>query len=383
MSIRLLICDDHEVIRTGLASLLAGTDIQIVGEAANGKDALRLAQKDKPDVILLDIRMPDGDGLSTLEKLRAKVPESKVVMLSTYDNPTYIARAVALGAADYVLKGSSREDLIATITAAAAGESPSRSGELKKIAGAMKVRQVIDDDDVPLDPARDASAAARGPGAEQPGDRQVAGDQRRDGQGARAEHPAEDRRQRPHPGRGLGRAQGIGLRDRGDAFARIVIWPAGALSRRLAQRRGADVRVDLRGHQALVAQQFLHAADIGAAVQQMGGETVPQRVRRRAAVQAGELQILFQHPGDASRGEAPPELVDEHRAAAPAQGSPAGRPAGLAKPVLLSSCRTPASARRGWRRSRRGPAVRGGPCRGRAARRRRNPGRRRPGPPPR
>ena len=150
MSIRLLICDDHEVIRAGLASMLAGTDIQIVGEAANGKDALKVAQKEKPDVVLLDIRMPDGDGLSTLEKLRAKVPESKVVMLSTYDNPTYIARAVALGAADYVLKGSSRDDVIATITAAAAGESPSHRGELKKVAGTMKVRQLIDDDDVPL-----------------------------------------------------------------------------------------------------------------------------------------------------------------------------------------------------------------------------------------
>ncbi len=150
MSIRLLICDDHEVIRTGLASLLAGSEIEIVGQAASGKEALQLAQKDKPDVILLDIRMPDGDGLATLEKLRVKAPECKVVMLSTYDNPTYIARAVALGASDYVLKGSSREDLVATIVAAAAGESPSRSGELKKIAGAMKVRQVIDDDDVPL-----------------------------------------------------------------------------------------------------------------------------------------------------------------------------------------------------------------------------------------
>jgi DNA-binding NarL/FixJ family response regulator len=150
MSIRMLICDDHEVIRTGLASLLAGTDIQIIGEAANGKDALRLAQKDKPDVVLLDIRMADGDGLATLEKLRAKAPECKVVMLSTYDNPTYIARAVALGASDYVLKGSSRDDMIATIQAAAAGESPSRSGELKKIATAMKVKQVVDDDDVPL-----------------------------------------------------------------------------------------------------------------------------------------------------------------------------------------------------------------------------------------
>lgn len=150
MSITLLVCDDHEVIRTGLASLLAGTDIEIVGEAANGKEALKQAQKLKPDVILLDVRMPDGDGLSILEKLRAKVPDSRVVMLSTYDNPTYIARSVALGASDYVLKGSSREDIVATIEAAGRGESPSRSGELRRIAGAMKVRQVLDDDDVPL-----------------------------------------------------------------------------------------------------------------------------------------------------------------------------------------------------------------------------------------
>jgi len=150
MSIRLLVCDDHEVIRTGLATLLAGTDIEIVGEAATGKETLDQAVKTKPDVILLDIRMPDGDGLTTLDKLRDLVPESRVVMLSTYDNPTYIARAVALGACDYVLKGSARADIIETITAAAEGESPSRSGELKRIAGTMQIRQVIDDDSVPL-----------------------------------------------------------------------------------------------------------------------------------------------------------------------------------------------------------------------------------------
>ncbi len=150
MSIRLLVCDDHEVIRTGLASLLADTEIEIVGEAASGKEAVIEAERLNPDVVLLDIRMPDGDGLSTLEKLRTKVPESRIVMLSTYDNPTYIARAVALGASDYVLKGSSRDAMVATITAAGRGESPSRSGELRRIAGAMKVRQVIDDDDVPL-----------------------------------------------------------------------------------------------------------------------------------------------------------------------------------------------------------------------------------------
>ncbi len=77
MSIRVLVCDDHEVIRTGLASLLAGTDIEIVGEAASGKDALRLAQKDKPDVILLDIRMPDGDGLSPWKSCGRKCRRAK------------------------------------------------------------------------------------------------------------------------------------------------------------------------------------------------------------------------------------------------------------------------------------------------------------------
>lgn len=150
MSIKILIADDHQVIRTGLMTLLSGTDIEVVAEAGSGKETLKQAERVNPDVILLDIRMPDGDGLATLEKLRAKVPNAKVVMLSTYDNPTYIARAVALGATDYVLKGSSRDDLIATIRSAAAGESPSRAGELRRVAGAMKVRQVVEDDEVPL-----------------------------------------------------------------------------------------------------------------------------------------------------------------------------------------------------------------------------------------
>jgi DNA-binding NarL/FixJ family response regulator len=150
MSVRLLIVDDHEVIRTGLVALLTGTDIEIVGQAASSKEAVKLAEQLRPDVVLLDIRMPDTDGLATLEKLRSKVPESRVVMLSTFDNPTYVARSVALGASDYVLKGSPREALIDTIMTAGAGESPSRSGELRRIASAMKLRQVLDDDEVPL-----------------------------------------------------------------------------------------------------------------------------------------------------------------------------------------------------------------------------------------
>ena len=253
MSIRLVIADDHQVIRTGLATLLAGTDIEIVGEAANGKEAIKQAEKIQPDVLLLDIRMPDGDGLQTLEKLRAKLPNLKIVMLSTYDNPTYIARAVALGANDYVLKGSSREDLIATIKAAAVGESPSRSGELRRVASAMKVRQLVEDDEVPLDAARNASLAARGARAKQPGNRPLAGNQRRDRQGARAEHPPQNRRKRSYPGGRLGRAQGPGrLETRGQGPVCTGPSPPTAcesISGRLDLPQNVVLRLRFRPHQ--------------------------------------------------------------------------------------------------------------------------------------
>lgn len=150
MSVRVLIADDHQLIRIGLATMLAGSDIEVVAEAATSQETVEQAEQHRPDIILLDVRMGEDDGLETLEQLRAKVPESRVVMLSTYDNPTYVARAVALGACDYVLKGSSRDELLSAIRAAAAGQAPSRLGVLQQVAGAMSTRQAIDDDDVPL-----------------------------------------------------------------------------------------------------------------------------------------------------------------------------------------------------------------------------------------
>lgn len=151
MSVKVLVADDHEVVRTGLASLLAGSDVKIVAEAANGAEAVKLAMKHKPDVALLDIRMPDSDGLEALEKIHRQLPNTRVVMLSTYDNPTYVARAVALGACDYVLKGASRQELISTITGAAAGKAPSPRGELYRVAGAMSKNPPINGSkDIPL-----------------------------------------------------------------------------------------------------------------------------------------------------------------------------------------------------------------------------------------
>jgi len=151
MSVKVLVADDHEVVRTGLVSLLAGSDIQIVAEASNGADAVSMAIQHQPDVVLLDIRMSDSDGLEALDKIHREVPNTRVVMLSTYDNPTYVARSVALGASDYVLKGASRHELISTITDAAGGRSPSKYGELQKVAGAMSKNVVTaDDDETPL-----------------------------------------------------------------------------------------------------------------------------------------------------------------------------------------------------------------------------------------
>jgi DNA-binding NarL/FixJ family response regulator len=152
MSVKILVADDHEVVRTGLASLLAGSDVKIVAQASNGAEAVKMAIKHKPDVALLDIRMPDSDGLEALDKIHRQLPNIRVVMLSTYDNPTYVARAVALGACDYVLKGASRQELISTITGAAAGKAPSHRGELYRVAAAMSKTPLTNGnkDDVPL-----------------------------------------------------------------------------------------------------------------------------------------------------------------------------------------------------------------------------------------
>ncbi len=150
MAVKLLIADDHEVVRTGLKSLVAGTDIRVIAEASSGEEAVSLALKHEPDVALLDIRMPDGDGLNALGRIKLDRPEMPVLMLSTYDNPTYVARAVALGASGYLLKGSSREDLLKAIRTAAAGESAWTREELRRVTGALATPRLAADVEVPL-----------------------------------------------------------------------------------------------------------------------------------------------------------------------------------------------------------------------------------------
>ncbi len=152
MAVTVLVVDDHEVVRRGIASLVAGSDIQLVAEAADGDEATKLARKHKPDVVLLDVRMEGKDGLESIRRIRSAAPNTRVVMLSAFDSTTYVARAVSAGAHDYVLKSASRKELLDAVTGAAQGTSPSRSGEFRRIAGAMAQRQATSRGDVPLTP---------------------------------------------------------------------------------------------------------------------------------------------------------------------------------------------------------------------------------------
>ena len=150
MGIKVVFADDHEVVRTGLKSLLAGTDIKIVGEAASGEAALKQVAKHEPDVVLLDIRMSDGDGLNTLGRIKLDRPDMPILIFSTYDNPTYVARAVALGASGFILKGASKEKLIDSIRRAAEGQSVWTREELRRVTGALATPRLAADIEVPL-----------------------------------------------------------------------------------------------------------------------------------------------------------------------------------------------------------------------------------------
>ncbi|MEC7407300.1 MAG: response regulator transcription factor [Planctomycetota bacterium] len=147
---RLLVVDDHEIIRLGLRLMLQGLDLQIVGEATNATEAIEAVQNLQPNVVLMDIRMEGGDGLNTLGRMKLDNPDLPIVLYSAYDNPTYIARAVALGASGYVLKSAPRERLHEALLTAAAGESAWTREELRRVTGALATPRLSQDIEVPL-----------------------------------------------------------------------------------------------------------------------------------------------------------------------------------------------------------------------------------------
>jgi len=150
MAIRLLIADDHAVVRAGLRAMVAGSEIEITAEATGGAEALQLAVQHSLDLALLDVRMPETDGLACLGRIRAEVPTLPVLMLSAYDNPTYVARAVALGAAGYLVKTASQAEVLSGIRRVAGGETIWTREELRRVTGALSTPRVAVDLEVPL-----------------------------------------------------------------------------------------------------------------------------------------------------------------------------------------------------------------------------------------
>ena len=114
--IQLLIADDHPMVRDGLRAMLSTQpDLQVIGEAVNGTEAVRLAEHLKPDVILLDLEMPELDGVAVLTQIRAADPQARVIIVTAYDADERIVQAVVAGAQGYLLKGAPREEIFRAI----------------------------------------------------------------------------------------------------------------------------------------------------------------------------------------------------------------------------------------------------------------------------
>ena len=122
--IRILLADDHAVVRQGFKMILsAQPDMEIVGEAANGREAIELAEQFKPDVVVMDVAMPELNGIEATRRLLGALPHTRVIALSMHKDSVYVREILRAGARGYLLKDSGAEDLVRAIRAVAGGES--------------------------------------------------------------------------------------------------------------------------------------------------------------------------------------------------------------------------------------------------------------------
>jgi DNA-binding NarL/FixJ family response regulator len=143
--VSVLIVDDHPVVRAGLAGILAGeADLSVVGEAASAAEAVTVATALQPDVVLMDLRMPGGDGVTATTGVLAVAPRARVVVLTTYESDADILRAVEAGAAGYLLKDAARTDLVAAVRAAASGETVLAPSVATRLVDRMRRPQPVD-----------------------------------------------------------------------------------------------------------------------------------------------------------------------------------------------------------------------------------------------
>jgi two-component system response regulator NreC len=122
--ISVLIADDHAIVRTGVRLILEGeTDIEVAGEARNGREALELARRLKPDVILMDISMPEMSGIEATREVTSAIPQTRVLGLTMHQDDRYFFELLQAGASGYVVKGASPEELLSAVRAVARGQA--------------------------------------------------------------------------------------------------------------------------------------------------------------------------------------------------------------------------------------------------------------------
>jgi DNA-binding NarL/FixJ family response regulator len=137
--IRILLVDDHPVVREGLRGMLASEDdLEVVAEAGGAAEAVAAVRAHEPDVVLMDLRMPGGDGVEATSRVLVQRPQTRVVVLTTYDTDADILRAVEAGAAGYLLKDASRAELAQAIRAAARGETVLAPSVAAKLVSRMR-----------------------------------------------------------------------------------------------------------------------------------------------------------------------------------------------------------------------------------------------------
>lgn len=202
--IKVLLVDDHQVVRRGLRTFLeVQEDIVVVGEAADGAEGVARAEELRPDVVLMDVKMPGMDGIDALRRLRELDNPARVLIVTSFTEQRTVVPALRAGAAGYVYKDVDPDALVSAIRSVHAGHILLQP----EVAGALLSQEEANSGQGRGVPHR---AGARGARADrrrplQPGDRPCAGALREDGQDTRLQHPDEARPRRPHPGRAVGR----------------------------------------------------------------------------------------------------------------------------------------------------------------------------------